>query len=87
MPNGKPGDHPITDMLVHGMHPFPTDMEDLLRQVLLLDPNFPDGKRYYVEQVRWEHRFFDWERGKNLDEGRIALHKILEELGGKAKEH
>lgn len=41
MPNGKPGDSPLSDMLVHGLHPFPPDMETLLREVLRLRPNFP----------------------------------------------
>ena len=80
MVNGKPGDHPVTDMLLHGMHPFPADMEAMLREILSLDPAFPDGKRYYVDQVRWEQRFFDWEKGKNLDEGREALRAVLDEL-------
>ncbi len=83
MANGKPGDHPVTDMLVHGKHPFLADMEEMLREVLALDPIFPDGKRHYVDQVEWERRFFDWERGRNLDEGRTALKSVLAELRGK----
>jgi len=79
MPNGKPGDHPLTDMLVHGGHPFPLDIETMLREILLADPNFPDGQRHYVEQVRWEQRFFDWSQGRNLDEGRDALKRALKE--------
>jgi hypothetical protein len=31
MPNGKIGDHPITDLILHGRHPFPPDVEDLVR--------------------------------------------------------
>jgi hypothetical protein len=79
MPNGKPGDHPLTDMLKHGKHPFPIDIEAMLRKILASDPNFPDGRRRYVDQVRWEQRFFDWEMGKNLDEGREALRQVLKE--------
>jgi hypothetical protein len=79
-PNGKPGDHPLTDMLAHGKHPFPPDMEEMLRAILALDPIFPDGKRWYVDQLEWERRFFDWERGKNLDQGREALIGALSEL-------
>jgi hypothetical protein len=80
MPNGKPGDHPLTDMLVHGMHPFPMDMESLLREILAIDPAFPDGLRPYVKQVEWDRRFSDWERGLNLDEGRRELQAVLVEL-------
>ena len=83
MANGKPGDGPLSDMLLHGLHPFPPDMENLLREILDLDPDFPDGKRYYVDQLRWGQRFFDWEAGKNLDEGRDSMRKILEELRGR----
>jgi len=80
MPNGKPGDHPLTDMLMHGAHPFPSDIESLLREILALDPAFPDGKRPYVEQTEWDCRFFDWARGKNLDEARTRLNLVLAEL-------
>jgi hypothetical protein len=69
-------------MLVHGKHPFPADMEEMLREVFALDPIFPDGKRRYVDQVEWMQRFFDWEAGKNLDEGRRALRSVLSELRG-----
>jgi hypothetical protein len=82
MPNGKPGDHPLTDMLIHGAHPFPPDMEALLREILALDPGFPDGKRRYLEQIAWDRRFFDWEAGKDLDDGRRALRTVLDELRG-----
>jgi hypothetical protein len=52
MPNGTPGDHPLSDMLIHGLHPFPPQIESLLRQIVELQPDFPDGKRPYREQVR-----------------------------------
>lgn len=80
MPNGKPGDSPLSDMLVHGLHPFPPDMETLLREVLRLRPNFPDGQFTYVEQLVWMRRFDDWARGENLEEGRTALRQVLGEL-------
>ena len=80
MPNGRPGDHPLTDMLVYGAHPFPQDMETLLREILAIDPGFPDGKRRYLEQIEWDDRFHDWVAGKNLDEGRRALRAILDEI-------
>lgn len=83
MPNGKPGDHPLTDMLVHGMHPFPPDIESLLRQVLEIAPRFPDDPRvahYYADQLGWEKSISDWEAGNNLDDGREALRAVLEKL-------
>jgi hypothetical protein len=80
MPNGKPGDHPLTDMLVHGAHPFPADMEEMLRHVLDIDPAFPDGRRPFLEQCEWDHAFIDWEQGRNLEQGRAALASLLKEL-------
>jgi hypothetical protein len=77
MPNGKPGDDPLTDMLYHGMHPFPADIEDLLRRILAQDPDFPDGKRRYLDQVQWFERFMDWAAGRNLEDGRRALNEVL----------
>ena len=77
MPNGKPGDNPITDMLCHGLHPFPADIERMLRELLSLNPRFPDDGRAYLEQVAWVDRFFAWERGSELDEGRKALKEEL----------
>jgi hypothetical protein len=77
MANGNPGDEPLTDMLVHGLHPFPSDMEKMLREILAIDPIFPDGKRPFVDQVKWLGRFNDWKRGINLDTGREALREVL----------
>ena len=78
MANGKPGDHAITDMLVHGLHPFPADIERMLRDLLVFNPAFPDDGRRFDEQLEWERRFYDWERGERLDEGRRALSIELE---------
>ena len=83
MPNGKPGDHPFTDMLIHNMHPFPLDIEELLHEILELNPGFADSERRYLDRIDWDQKFFDWEAGRNLDEGRDALKKILAELRSK----
>jgi hypothetical protein len=80
MPNGRPGDHPLTDMLHHGVHPFPPEIETLLREVLALDPAFPDGRRRYLDQLEWYRRFDDWQRGQRIDEGRVALTAVLYEM-------
>ena len=72
-------------MLHHGMHPFPANIENLLREVLSLDPAFPDGKRRYLEQVEWYRLFDDWQRGERVDEGLIALNTVLSELRSKGK--
>lgn len=33
MPNGKPGDHPYTDVFVHGLTVFGPPIDDLIRQL------------------------------------------------------
>jgi hypothetical protein len=80
MANGKRGDGPLSDMLNHDLHPFPSDMEVTLRQILAIQPKFPDGRRLFVKQVEWLHRFDAWARGEELDEGRVALNQVLAEL-------
>lgn len=72
MPNGKPGDHPLTDMLIHGAHPFPADIEELLRQIHATKPEALN---------RLDTLLFDLEGGRRLDEGRTTLRQILERIG------
>ena len=33
MPNGKPGDHPLTDLLVHGLRTFSKEVDSLIREI------------------------------------------------------
>lgn len=33
MPNGKPGDHPLTDILIHGFPVFGPELDDLIREI------------------------------------------------------
>ncbi len=61
MPNGKPGDNPITDMLHHGAHPFPPDIEEMIRKLAAVAP-------HVLNDLGWDP--FAWEAGKNLDDGR-----------------
>ena len=72
MPNGKPGDNPITDLLVHGRHPFPPDIEAMILEIVKLD----SSKTF--DGFGWKP--FDWEEGKDLDEARELLGKTLQNL-------
>lgn len=38
MPNGRPGDHPVTDILVHGMSVFSPEVDELVRRLARLVP-------------------------------------------------
>jgi hypothetical protein len=42
LPNGTKGDHPITDILVHGLHPYPEEVEKSLLQVHNLNHHLVD---------------------------------------------
>ncbi len=69
MPNGKLGDNPISDMFIHGKHPFPADVEEMIREL------------YRINRVVFDDNFssavFDWERGENLEQGRAKLKELL----------
>ena len=70
MPNGKPGDHPLTDLLVYGTHAFPPDMEDMIRRLHKANPNAFEERAALLMLCQWE-------RGENLDEGREWLRSQL----------
>lgn len=72
MPNGKAGDNPITDLTIHSQHPFPKDIEEMILQLLRVNPTALDDTGFQP---------FDWERGKNLDGARKLLKKKLIENG------
>ena len=49
MPNGKPGDNPLSDMMIHGAHRFPPDIEEMLRKIDSLgrgERKFPLGDNW-----------------------------------------
>jgi len=33
MPNGKPGDHPLTDILIHNLKVYGQEGDDLIRKI------------------------------------------------------
>lgn len=68
MPNGKPGDHPLTDLFSHGAHPFPDDVEELIRELARIDPILLD---------RIDADAFAWAEGRGLDEGRARLRELI----------
>ena len=66
---GSPGDRPITDLLHYSKHPLPKDIEELLRKLHALNPRALDGDVAI--------QAYDWEEGKNLDNGRQLLNGLL----------
>ena len=72
MPNGKPGDHPLTDLVAHGLHLFPSDMEAMSLELHERRPEVLEGQ---------EARLCAWESGEQLEEGRQWLRDRLAEAG------
>lgn len=79
MPNGKPGDHPMTDWKAHGRHPFPPEIEKLLAAAEQIDPRW-QSKLPQAQGAAWEQRYWDWYRGVNIEEGLDALRALLKKL-------
>lgn len=75
MPNGRPGDNPLTDLLVHGMHAFPPDMEEMIVELHGIDRSIFDDMDVF-------RMLSDWELSKNLDEGREWLRGQLQKARG-----
>jgi hypothetical protein len=83
--NGKKHDNPLSDMTVHGAHPFPADVEEMLRQIQRLGSRldrWPLG-----ENGPFSPREFEWENGKNRDEARkLRSHLIAVLEAGRGDE-
>jgi len=55
MPNGRPGDHPLTDILVHGFTVFGPELDDLIREIDELGGS-PDLSRE-VDLTEYDSRY------------------------------
>lgn len=85
MVNGSPGENPLTDLMLHGRHPFPQDIEEMLLKVDALGRR--EGKHALGENWPFTPDEFDWEKGLNLDEAReVLLHVIAMLEAGRGDE-
>ena len=73
MPNGKPGDHPLTDALLHGMTGYSREADALIREIARLLP------------ARRIQRLFDWDSPPPLEEFTRMLRAKRDELVDRAK--
>lgn len=78
MPNGKPGDNPLTDLMIHSTHPFPRDIEEMLRRIDSLGQK--PGRWPLGENWPYSPRELKWAEGNNLDEARELLSHLISML-------
>lgn len=72
MANGKPGDSPITDLLMYGGNPFPPDVTRMVRRLHEIRPE-------RLSEIGLQT--FAWERGEDLDGARAWLRRALSDAG------
>jgi hypothetical protein len=58
MPNGKPGDHPLTDILVHRRNVYGGEADDLIRKIADLSSQ--------AELNEWWQREIGWSVDRDL---------------------
>lgn len=78
MANGRPGDNPLSDLTVHGQHPFPRDIEALLVRIQELGRR--QGRWPLGENWPFSPREFDWEQGEDLEGARRDLSDLLQKM-------
>lgn len=69
---GDANEHPIRALLFQGKHPFPKDIEDVLRR-LQMKPG--------AITTELAMDTFDWERGERLEIGRKKLETLCKQHG------
>ena len=72
MTNGRYGDNPISDLLVHKAHPLPCDVEAMIKKLYAIDPELLND--FGIEP-------FEWTKRKNLEQGRDKLRSLLMDQG------
>jgi hypothetical protein len=78
MPNGAPGDHPITDILVHGLPVYSPAVDQLIREVVELGGRNRIDLRLFREYSPYGD--------PDVQRLEIELRDLLEELRRDAEE-
>ena len=85
MQNGRVDRNPLIDLIEHGRHPFPQDIEEMLRKIDMLGRR--EGKVPLGDNWPFSPDEFEWENGINLDEAReVLLHVIAMLEAGRGDE-
>ena len=75
MPNGKSGDNPLSDLIVQSAHPFPRDIEEMLRRIDALGRR--PGRWPLGENWPFSPREFAWEQGRDIENARQLLSHLI----------
>ena len=67
MADERPREHPIRELLLHGEHPFPIDMEEMIQRL-----HAKAGA--ITAEIAMDA--YDWERGEQLELGRKKLRAL-----------
>lgn len=67
VPEERIKEHPIRELLLHGGHPFPPDMEDMIQRLHL-------KAGAITAEIAMDA--YDWERGEQLERGRKKLRAL-----------
>lgn len=55
MPNGKPGDHPLTDITVHGLRVYSRKADGLVREIVHLGGREEIAEMLVLEYNNYQH--------------------------------
>ena len=69
MPNGRPHDNPLTDTLKHGMHPFPREIEILIRKLHEVNSD-------RLNLLEWAP--FSWVKREDIEEAKTLLEGLID---------
>jgi hypothetical protein len=78
MPNGKHGDNPLSDLVLHGVHSFPPDIEEMLLRIDAIGRR--PGRWPLGENWPFSPHEFEWAQGKDLERARRDLARLIELL-------
>jgi hypothetical protein len=78
MANGKPGDNPLSDLTIHGEHPFPPEIEVMLLRIQELGRQ--PGRWPLGENWPFSPREFQWAKGDDLEGARRDLSYLIRML-------
>ena len=79
MPNGKPGDHPLSDILTHGLPTYGPEIDGLIREIDALEG--PNGTALADPEIQAILLRAETDSGL-LERLRVRLLKIRAELRG-----